>query len=268
MDFDFSLVLSVLVLFTGIVTALDKWFFGPRRQKSVESYKKQTGTAARNDVIDGLMAEPAWIEYPKSFFSVLLIVFVLRSFLVEPFTIPSGSMIPTLLEGDYILVNKFAYGLRVPVLGYKFLNLGEPKRGDVMVFRYPQNPRVNYIKRVVGLPGDSVRYENKKLYINDQEMPQQKFESDPGEDINIETLGLVAHRVRLDPSRNRYQHSENWVIPEGSYFMMGDNRDNSNDSRFWGMVPEENIVGKAFAIWMHWRGFTTLPNFSRNGSIH
>jgi len=158
MDFDFSLFLFVLVVFTGVVTALDKWFFGPKRQRSAENYKQQSGPNARDDVIEKLVAEPAWIEYPKSFFSVLLIVFLLRSFLVEPFTIPSGSMIPTLLEGDYILVNKFSYGLRVPVVGYKLVDIGEPKRGDVMVFRFPSNPSVNYIKRVVGVPGDTIRY--------------------------------------------------------------------------------------------------------------
>ncbi|HET8706084.1 MAG TPA: signal peptidase I, partial [Pseudomonadales bacterium] len=142
------------------------------------------------------------------------------------------------------------------------------KRGDVMVFRYPQNPSVNYIKRVIGVPGDTVRYENKKLYINDKEMTQKLMANSPGEEIRLENLSGVEHRIRLEPMNRRFRQTEEWIIPEGSYFMMGDNRDNSNDSRFWGMVPEQNIVGKAFAVWMHWRGLTTLPNFSRNGTIH
>jgi signal peptidase I len=219
--------------------------------------------------------QPWWVEYSISFFPVILIVFMLRSFLVEPFKIPSGSMIPTLLIGDFILVNKYAYGIRLPVLNAKVVDIGSPKRGDVMVFRYPEESSLDYIKRVVGLPGDRVEYRNKRLSINGRQIPVRQIEeydrSDRGQVVPryLEALNGVAHEmlVEKEPSTvrpsPRFELSENFrncdynswgivcTVPAGHYFVMGDNRDNSSDSRVWGFVPDENIVGKAFFIWLN-----------------
>ena len=215
---------------------------------------------------------------------MLFIVLVLRSFLVEPFQIPSGSMKPTLDVGDFILVNKFSYGIRLPVIDKKIIEVGDPQRGDVMVFRYPSDPTVNYIKRVVGLPGDKIRYtSDKKLYINDQLVAEQLVGNEPGTlgsaALYKEKLGEVEHMIRKEMSRYRAPPGKEWTVPAGHYFMMGDNRDNSNDSRYWddpnipkselGMVPDENIVGKAFAVWMSWPEpkMSNLPSLSRVGLI-
>ena len=203
--------------------------------------------------------EPWYVEYSKSFFPVLLIVLVLRSFVAEPFRIPSGSMMPTLLVGDFILVNKFAYGLRLPVLHTKIADLGEPERGDVVVFRFPRNPEEDYIKRIVGLPGDRIGYFNKTVYINGEPMPQWVVgvyhgvgsgEVMTGAEERIEDLAGRRHHILIRPDRLNVEGE--YVVPEGHYFVLGDNRDNSNDSRFWGFVPEENLVGKAFIIWLNW----------------
>ncbi len=211
----------------------------------------------------------------KSFFPVLLIVLVLRSFLVEPFQIPSGSMIPTLEVGDFILVNKYTYGLRLPVVGTKIVDINEPKRGEVMVFIPPHDSRY-FIKRVVGLPGDTIRYEDKVLYINDERVPSQPIDQVEIEMPNgmmqsgillNETLGEVEHETQIMNAPSRDGGRTVWVVPEGHYFMMGDNRDNSADSRVWGAVPEQNIVGKAFAVWMHKEPGWTLPTFRRDGLI-
>ncbi len=205
--------------------------------------------------------EPIIVEYARSFFPVLFIVLVLRSFLFEPFRIPSGSMIPTLLVGDFILVNKFSYGVRLPVIHTKIFSTGEPERGDVAVFRYPQNPKLDYIKRVVGLPGDEIEYRNKTLFVNGEqvEITDERPHVLPGTDDiipgvvrRVETLGDVKHDILVYDNRGSAERS--WVVPAGHYFMVGDNRDNSNDSRSWGFVPEENLVGKANYIWMHWNG--------------
>ena len=209
--------------------------------------------------------EPAnWIvEYAISFFPVLLFVLVLRSFLVEPFQIPTGSMIPTLKVGDFILVNKYAYGIRLPVVGTKILDVGNPERGDSMVF-IPQHEEEYFIKRVIGLPGDRVRYQNKTLYINGVEQTQvfQREVRDfrPRQLEFEETFGDKPHAIY----RNLYNDAriQEWVVPEGHYFMMGDNRDQSNDSRFWGFVPDENVVGRAFAVWMHKDPGLSMPTFS------
>ncbi|MNM88977.1 Signal peptidase I [compost metagenome] len=236
-------------------------------------------------MLDRLNKEPLLIEYGKSFFPVLAIVLVLRSFLVEPFQIPSGSMKPTLEVGDFILVNKFAYGIRLPVLDTKVIPVGDPQRGDVMVFRYPSEPNINYIKRVVGAPGDKVRYtSDKRLYINDQLVAEQLLGEEPGTLGSVtlykEKLGAAEHMIRKEMTRYRIDPGKEWTVPAGHYFMMGDNRDNSNDSRYWndpkipkdllGMVPDRNIVGKAFAVWMSWPDpkMQNLPNFSRVGVIH
>ena len=209
--------------------------------------------------------EPAnWIvEYAISFFPVLLFVLVLRSFLVEPFQIPTGSMIPTLKVGDFILVNKYAYGIRLPVVGTKILDVGDPERGDSMVF-IPQHEEEYFIKRVIGLPGDRVRYQNKTLYINGVEQTQvfqQEVRDFRPRQLEFEeTFGDRPHAIY----RNLYNDPriQEWVVPEGHYFMMGDNRDQSNDSRFWGFVPDENVVGRAFAVWMHKDPGLSMPTFS------
>ena len=207
---------------------------------------------------------PNWIvEYAVSFFPVLLFVLVLRSFLVEPFQIPTGSMIPTLKVGDFILVNKYAYGIRLPVVGTKIIDVGDPERGDSMVF-IPPHEEEYFIKRVIGLPGDRVRYQNKTLYINGVEQAQvferEVREFRPRQLEFEETFGDRPHSIY----RNLYNDPriQEWVVPEGHYFMMGDNRDQSNDSRFWGFVPDENVVGRAFAVWMHKDPGLSMPTFS------
>ncbi len=245
MDFDFALILVALVGFTGVVYLLELLVFRRLRAEGAPM--------------------PAIIEYPVSFFPVLLVVLLLRSFLVEPFKIPTGSMIPTLLVGDYILVNKFAYGIRLPVLGTEIISIGEPDRGDIMVFKYPEKPSINYIKRVVGLPGDTIRYEDKRVYVNDvlveQELEAQLPAGKPEFKIYNEQLGDVNHTIMitLQPPSDRPQ---SWTVPPDSYFVLGDNRDNSRDSRYWQFVPDKLIVGKAFAIWMHMPGW--VPSFERN----
>jgi len=266
MDIDFSLVLVILVLVTGFVYLLDLAFFKPRRGRAIAAYKGRVGEdKAEEGVVKELDAEPVWIEYPKSFFPVLLIVLLLRSFLVEPFTIPSGSMLPTLEVGDYVLVSKFAYGLRLPVIGTEVATIGKPQRGDIMVFKFPENPRINYIKRVVGLPGDKVRYDRKKLYINDELVPATLLArlpvGRPKLEILDEQLGKVNHEVQVYLAGNM-RPNRSWTVGQDEYFVLGDNRDNSRDSRFWGFVPDKYIVGKAFAIWMHMPGW--IPSLDRN----
>jgi signal peptidase I len=221
-----------------------------------------------------LLAQPWWLDWTAGLFPVILAVFVLRSFLFEPFKIPSGSMIPTLLVGDLILVNKYHYGVRLPVINKKIIDNNPVQRGDVMVFRYPVDPRVDYIKRVVGLPGDEVSYVNQKLSVNGQPVPMQSLGDFYDEDslryapMFSEKLGEVEHRILVEPRRPAYNGAEpktfpmhencsytaegvTCKVPAGHYFMMGDNRDNSQDSRFWGFVPDQNIVGRAFFVWMN-----------------
>ena len=284
MSFNFPLLLVIAVAVCGALVLIDLVFLAPRRRAAIASYQGKV-EQVDDAVVEKLNKEPLLVEYGKSFFPVLAIVLVLRSFLVEPFQIPSGSMIPTLEVGDFILVNKFAYGIRLPVLDTKVIEVGDPQRGDVMVFRYPSDPNVNYIKRVIGLPGDHVRYSSdKRLFINDKPVAEQLIGEEPGSlgsaTLYSERLGDVEHRIRKEMTRYRAEPGKEWTIPKGHYFMMGDNRDNSNDSRYWndpnipkdvlGMVPDRNIVGKAFAIWMSWPDpkFKTLPNFSRVGLIH
>jgi len=203
--------------------------------------------------------EPVVVEYARSFFPIVLIVLLLRSFIAEPFRIPSGSMMPTLLVGDFILVNKFTYGIRLPVINKKVIELNEPKRGDIVVFRFPKDPSVDYIKRVIGLPGDKVVYSNKQLTINNvpvKEVSLGRYQGlGQGEDMTgaeelLEDLTGVEHDILVRNGSPSVEFA--YVIPEGHYFVMGDNRDNSNDSRYWGPVPEANLVGKAFFIWMSW----------------
>ncbi|MEW8029324.1 MAG: signal peptidase I, partial [Candidatus Thiodiazotropha sp.] len=211
--------------------------------------------------------EPLIVEYSRSFFPVIFAVLILRSFLVEPFRIPSGSMMPTLLVGDFILVNKFSYGIRLPVLNKKIIELGDPKRGDPVVFRYPKQPWVDYIKRVIAVPGDTVYYRNKTLYVNGEAMPQTPVGRYTGIGSGVRMTGAIMAMEDLDgtehsvlinplapdlPTGCRVLSQGPITIPQGHYFVMGDNRDNSNDSRCWGLVPDENLVGRAFGIWMNW----------------
>ena len=283
MSLNFPLLLVIAVAVCGLLALLDLVFLAPRRRKAVANYQASVQPADMQ-VVEKLNKEPLLVEYGKSFFPVLFIVLVLRSFLVEPFQIPSGSMKPTLDVGDFILVNKFSYGIRLPVIDKKIIEVGDPQRGDVMVFRYPSDPSVNYIKRVVGLPGDTVRYtSDKHLYVNGQLVAEQLVGVEPGTlgsaELYKEKLGEVEHMIRKEMSRYRAPPDNEWTVPAGHYFMMGDNRDNSNDSRYWddpnipkdelGMVPDQNIVGKAFAVWMSWPEpkMSHLPNFSRVGLI-
>ena len=257
MDIDFSLVLVILVTICGVIWLIDHFLFAKARNKS------------------GATEEPIVVEYAKSFFPVLFVVLMLRSFVIEPFQIPSGSMIPTLEVGDFILVNKYHYGLRLPVVGTKIMENNSPQRGEVMVFIPPHDPRY-FIKRVVGLPGDRIDYENKILRINGEQL-----EVDIVDEVMIETavgmrsgilfneqLGPVNHNAQIVSNDNRESSRSSWIVPPGHYFMMGDNRDNSADSRVWGPVPEENIVGKAIAVWMHKDPGFNLPTFSRNQRIY
>ncbi|MGB2818009.1 MAG: signal peptidase I [Burkholderiaceae bacterium] len=295
---NFALILFVLTVFTGVLWVLDKLVFAKQRRERaarlVADFDQRNAAAlARKEPIveqerrtleDGAVRQPAWLEYTASFFPVILLVFVLRSFLFEPFRIPSGSMIPTLEIGDLILVNKYEYGIRLPVVNKKVIEIGQPKRGDVMVFRYPLNPSQDYIKRVVGLPGDRIEYINKRLTINGQPVPMKKL--DPYYDSDrmqyyaqfSESLGATEHRIIVSeqvppglgggfPNTHpgACQYSGSGVVcqvPPGHYFMMGDNRDNSEDSRFWGFVPDENIVGRAFFIWMNFGNIGRIGTFN------
>ncbi|MDH4567886.1 signal peptidase I [Pseudomonas sp. BN414] len=284
MSINFPLLLVIAVAVCGVLALVDLVLLAPRRRSAIAAYEGQV-TEPDPDVVDRLNKEPLLVEYGKSFFPVLAIVLVLRSFLVEPFQIPSGSMKPTLEVGDFILVNKFAYGIRLPVLDNKVIEVGDPQRGDVMVFRYPSDPNINYIKRVIGLPGDRIAYSSDKhLTINGQPVAEKLLGEEPGTlgsaNLYEEKLGEAEHLIRKEMKRYRMEPGREWVVPQGHYFMMGDNRDNSNDSRYWndpripkdllGMVPDRNIVGKAFAVWMSWPDpkMRNLPNFSRVGLIH
>jgi len=259
MNFDFPTFLVLASALTGGIWLIDALFFASKR--------KQRAAAEAQGKAPAKVKEPVLVEYSRSFFPVIFAVLVLRSFLVEPFRIPSGSMMPTLLVGDFILVNKFSYGIRLPVLNTKIIEVGEPQRGDVFVFRYPKQPWIDYIKRVVGVPGDTISYQNKILYINGKPMEQTREgiftgvgsgARMTGAYIMQEDLDGVEHDILVHPRAPNLAMGCNVLrngpitVPEGHYFAMGDNRDNSNDSRCWGLVPEENLVGKAFAIWMNW----------------
>lgn len=258
MNIDFPTVLVVATLFTGLVWAFDAVWLAPRRRERVATLKTG-GEPADEQRLEEASREPTLVEYSRSFFPIILLVLVVRSFLFEPFRIPSGSMMPTLEVGDFILVNKFTYGLRLPVVHTEILDLGDPERGDVIVFRYPENPSVDYIKRVVGVPGDDIAYRDKVLYINGAPAVQQPEGLYHGEGsgsvmtgaaVRREDLAGVEHRVLVMPTR--FDQDFQFTVPENEYFVMGDNRDNSRDSRFWGTVPDANLVGKAVLIWMNW----------------
>ncbi len=274
MDFPTLMVLAAAL--TGGIWLLDALLWAPKRRLAASRIEATAEGEVSEELRREALKEPVLVEYAKSFFPIILAVLVLRSFVVEPFRIPSGSMLPTLQIGDFILVNKYTYGLRLPVLNTKIVEVGEPQRGDIVVFRYPKNPEIDYIKRVVGLPGDTVRYVDKTLYINGEPVPLEPLGGYvspvtglpvPGMQLYLEDLDGVRHQILIDAGRPAIDTEMR--VPEGHYFVMGDNRDNSNDSRFWGTVPEENLVGKAFFVWMHFNWDQGGIDWSRIGmSVH
>ena len=271
MNFDFPALLVAATFFTGFAWAIDALILAPQRRRKVAALVER-GAAPDSGQVVTTLKESTFVEYCKSFFPVILAVLLLRSFLVEPFRIPSNSMMPTLLTGDFILVNKFSYGIRLPVLNSKIISMGEPERGDVVVFRYPKDPSVDYIKRVVGLPGDKVGYYNKIVYINGEpagQVPAGVYIgvgsgiSMSGASERQEQLGDASHDILVMPRTPGLEGE--YLVGEDEYFVMGDNRDNSNDSRYWGAVPESNLVGKAFRVWMNWDGANGGIDWGRIG---
>ena len=271
MDFDIALVLVILTFVSGIIWLLDKFLWEQDRKTRQQAELDKKGADITAQERDALLADPVIVDYAKSLFPIFFIVLILRSFIFEPFRIPSQSMMPNLWVGDFILVNKFSYGVRLPVLNTKVVNTGKPKNGDVAVFRYPVNPSINFIKRVIGTPGDHVVYRNKTLFINGKPMPQEFLGHYQGEGsgekmngafLKKENIQGVEHNMLIVPQKPDLSHMYysdffnqgyiDMVVPEGHYFVMGDNRDESHDSRFWGLVPEGNLVGKAFMIWFNW----------------
>jgi len=256
MRFDFPTIMVLLVFISGAIWAIDAAVLARRRRMPLPS---NGGAEGGTDAPAQAMQAPRIVEYARSFFPVFLVVLLVRSFVAEPFRIPSGSMMPTLLIGDFILVNKYDYGIRLPVLDRKIIDIGKPKRGDVVVFRYPLDPSTPFIKRVIGLPGDTVDYHGKKLYINGKEMPQEAAglyvgtgsgANMTGAELRHERLDTLTHDILIEPGVPTVEGTV--VVPKGEYFVMGDNRDNSRDSRYWGFVPDRLLIGRAFAIWMSW----------------
>jgi signal peptidase I len=298
---NFSLLLFILTVVTLVYWLAERFHFQPKREKAaaqlLEADTKRRQTLAEQGIarVDGdvegarqqILQQPWWLDWTAGLFPVILAVFLLRSFLFEPFKIPSGSMVPTLLVGDLILVNKFHYGVRLPVINKKIINNNEVKRGDVMVFRWPEDTSVDFIKRVVALPGDEVKYLNQRLYINGELVPVQA-QGDFYDESSMayrprftEKLGEKEHQLLVDPQRSPLFHPNRkdgpfpfqdhckyspegvvCKVPAGHYYMIGDNRDNSGDSRFWGFVPDENIVGKAFMVWMNFGNLKRIGTFN------
>ena len=234
MNFDFDLILVPCFLVTALCWGWYKWGLRGKQQ----------------------------VRFFAELFPIVLIVFVLRSFLVEPFQIPSGSMKPTLQIGDFILVSKSAYGVRLPILHQRIIPLGDPQRGDVLVFRFPHDPALRYIKRVIGIPGDQITLQNDILYLNGEQLPRSAMEHSAVETLQVlvETLGDKSYTIAQELQSPTREYQARWEVPQGHYFVMGDNRDNSNDSRFWGFVPQSHIVGRAFLVWLHWEDFFSLPS--------
>ncbi|BCF96431.1 signal peptidase I [Paraburkholderia sp. PGU19] len=296
---NFALILFVLVIFTGVAWVADKLVFLPKRRRAAEAavaefdnqqarvgerFADENAPSTRARLREEKLRQPWWLEYTASFFPVILVVFVVRSFVVEPFKIPSGSMVPTLLVGDFILVNKFDYGIRLPITNTKVTEGRPLQRGDVVVFRYPKDESVDYIKRVIGLPGDVVSYEDKQLTINGKPVPEtalpdyfdeerigyaKQFEEDldgrKNRILNNPAVPPFIVGAEDFPYRDNCKYDARGVtckVPPGNYFMMGDNRDNSADSRYWGFAPDKNIVGRAFFIWMN------FSNLKRIGGFH
>tara|TARA_R110001583_G_scaffold60026_1_gene178711 strand:+ start:720 stop:1664 length:945 start_codon:yes stop_codon:yes gene_type:complete len=310
----FSMILVSITIFTGIVWLIDKVYLAPQRQLKLNSVQKNQGDSIRGEITEKLIEPSAFVDNCVQIFPVIAFVLILRSFLYEPFQIPSGSMMPTLLVGDFILVNKYNYGLRDPIFRHKFISNGSPERGDVVVFKYPIDPNIDFIKRVIGLPGDSIIYRNKLLYIKQAcqapqlqcpkfELVKESFKNKGEYSINQQALiGYTSdmpnksHDILIDDQinvpasfycrdsginlcRQEGTKQDEFIVPKGHYFVMGDNRDHSADSRFWGFVPEENLVGEAVAIWISFEFERSksdiLPNwlptgirFNRIGSIH
>lgn len=264
MVFDFSAVMVLLVAASGLIWGVDAWLFAPKRHQ-------RFAAAGGGEIPANIeIPVPVVVDYARSFFPIFVIVLLLRSFLVEPFRIPSGSMIPTLLVGDFILVNKYTYGLRLPVTNTKFIAVGAPARGDVVVFRYPEDPSTPFIKRIIGLPGDRIEYRDKQVYVNGRAVDyrliggyvgQKSAAVHTGAKLIEEHLDTVDHRI-LVTSQAPVIDGE-YKVPTGQYFVLGDNRDNSRDSRYWGFVPDENLIGRAFMIWMNWDGG---PDLGRIGT--
>lgn len=269
MRWDFPTIMVALVFVCGVIWLLDVFWFAPRRRAAAVVTTGEDGVVTRR--------EPEMsrtIEYARSFLPVFLIVLLLRSFMVEPFRIPSGSMMPTLLVGDFILVNKYNYGIRLPVLDTKIIEIGDPKRGDTVVFRYPVNPDIPFIKRVVGLPGDRIEYRDKTLFVNGEPMVQTPLGRYVGTGSGshftgatrlTEALVDAPHDILLTRRMTRLRKTA-WEVPAGHYFVLGDNRDNSEDSRYWGFVPDENLIGRAFFIWFNW-DWGHGPTWSRIGTF-
>jgi signal peptidase I len=294
---NFSLLLFILTVVTFGYWLAERFLFAPRRLVAAQTLEQQDAVRRKdlarqgiarvdgdvNEAKQAALAQPWWLDWTAGLFPVILVVFLLRSFLFEPFKIPSGSMIPTLLVGDLILVNKYHYCVRLPVINKKIIANHDPQRGDVMVFRYPKDTSIDYIKRVVGVPGDEVSYRNQQLYLNGELMRTNALPDFFNEETlrverqYAEKLGNVDHRILVDRGRQLYlpvnetfpyrencRYSAEGVtckVPPGHYFMMGDNRDNSMDSRFWGFVPDENIVGKAFFVWMNFGDLKRIGSF-------
>jgi len=255
MNFNFELILFYAIVMTGIISLFDILFLAKKRNKD-----------AKPNIIS---------DYSRSFFPVLIIVFLLRSFLYEPFRIPSESLEPTLLTGDFVLVNKFHYGIRLPVIHKKILNIHSPERGDILVFLWPPNTSINFIKRVIGLPGDHISYVNRELFINGNKIPQSFLQEErlkDGAGIIWQTLKKqenllgVKHDFYIKPDKESYNY-QSIIVPKGMYFVMGDNRDDSADSRFWGFVPDENIIGKANLVWLSWDNEKTHVRWNRIGNV-
>ncbi|REG59442.1 signal peptidase I [Paraburkholderia sp. BL6669N2] len=296
---NFALILFVLVILTGVAWVADKLVFMPQRRRAAEAavtefdrqqarigerFADENAAQTRARLRDDKLRQPWWLEYSASFFPVILVVFVVRSFVVEPFKIPSGSMVPTLLVGDFILVNKFDYGIRLPITNTKITEGRPLQRGDVVVFRYPKDESVDYIKRVIGLPGDTVAYQDKQLTINGKPVPEtplpdylddermgyaKQFEEDldgrKNAILNNPAVPPFIVGAEDYPYRDNCTYNARGVIckvPPGNYFMMGDNRDNSADSRYWGFAPDKNVVGRAFFIWMNFSNLKRIGSFN------
>jgi len=255
MNIDFATILTALVLITGIISLIDIIFFAKKRKKTGKK-------------------KPILIDYSRSFFPILLIVLIIRAFIIQPYRVPSGSLQPTILPGDFIAVKQFAYGLRLPVIDYKIIKTGEPKRGDIALFRWPDNPSLTFIKRVVGVPGDHIVYRNKILRINgkiaDQKLIGPALDIEPDNvpvavQEKLENLLGIRHRIFIREASGDIGTVDT-IVPKGYYFMMGDNRDASDDSRYWGFVPEKNLIGKAFLIWMSWDSENHTVRWHRIGN--
>lgn len=286
----FSLILVLVTLFTGVIWTIDKFVLAPKRKQKIAAAREQANGQVDEATLAKVAPQPAWIEQSVSIFPVIGLVLVLRSFIYEPFQIPSGSMMPTLLVGDFILVEKFSYGIKDPVWRSQLVDVGKPERGDIVVFKYPPQPNIDYIKRVVGEPGDTVTYssakqicvkpkgESKCNIIPLTDMKDSEFMQDRTNLVQYteQLASGTTHDILVNPMRSdrvsMYQPRpgyNEWVVPEGNYFVMGDNRDNSADSRYWGFVPEANLVGKAVGIWISFefeRGSdSVLPSFIPTG---